>query len=77
MEEPNILSLFDAMMESRSKVWYMIALGLLKKKTHDSVVQDCSQFLSGFDRYWTMTMTISVRNSEDVMDKVWEVEGVT
>ena len=78
VEEPNILLLFDAMLESDSKVWYMIAMSLLKKKTHDSVVQDCSQFLSEFGRYWTMTM--SMRNGtvhEDVMDKVWGDDDVT
>jgi hypothetical protein len=52
-KEPDIVQLFDALLGSESKIFYMVGVGALKKQTHNRVVESCSPLIPSFCYYWT------------------------
>jgi hypothetical protein len=55
-EEPNLLDVFDTLLDSNSKMLHCLATRHLKKTTGCTVIQDCSPYLSEFGAYWAMCL---------------------
>jgi hypothetical protein len=63
-EEPNVMALFDTLLDSGNKLLYMLATQQLTKKTGNQVIQDCSPFMSEFSLYWAQCLGDGVEEAE-------------
>jgi hypothetical protein len=63
--EPDVTELFDTLLASESKVFYMLAVGQLKKQTGSQEIQDCCAFMPDFGKYWLLTLASEMAEDDE------------